>query len=56
MQNKIFLMKLGEVVFLGVVYFVWGFIILCVAILLAFLQQCNLEIINYIEHYGLRRK
>ena len=54
--NQIFLMKLGEVVYLGVVYYIWGFKMLCFAVLLGFLLQCSLEIINYVEHYGLRRK
>lgn len=49
-------MKLGELVYLGVVYYFWGFRMLCFAILFGFLLQISLEIINYVEHYGLRRK
>ena len=49
-------MKLGELIYLGVVYYVWGFSILCYAIFSGFLVQLTLEIINYVEHYGLRRK
>ena len=49
-------MKLGEVIYLGAVYYFWGFKIFCFAIVFGFLLQCTLEIINYVEHYGLRRK
>ena len=54
--NQVFLMKLGEVIYLGVVYYIWGFRMFCFAVLIGFMLQCSLEIINYVEHYGLRRK
>ena len=49
-------MKLGEVIYLGAIYYFWGFKILCFALVFGILLQCTLEIINYVEHYGLRRK
>lgn len=54
--NQVFLMKLGELVYLAVVTYFWGFRMLCFSLVMAFLLQFGLEIINYIEHYGLRRK
>ena len=54
--NQVFLMKLGEAIYLGAIYYFWGFKILLFAIVLGLLLQCTLEIINYVEHYGLRRK
>ena len=54
--NQVLLMKLGEVVYLGIVTYIWGFKILCFALLHGALQHFGLEIINYVEHYGLRRK
>ena len=49
-------MKLGELVYLSLIYYFWGFKLLCFSVLLGLLLQLGLEIINYIEHYGLRRK
>ena len=54
--NQVFLMKLGELVYLSAICYFWGWKILLFAIVLGFLLQCTLEIINYVEHYGLRRK
>lgn len=54
--NQVFLMKLGEVLYLGIVAYIWGLKILSFALLHGFLQHFGLEVINYVEHYGLRRK
>ena len=56
LMNQVLLMKLGEVLYLAVVYYIWGLQILGYAILSGLLIQMSLEIINYVEHYGLRRK
>ena len=54
--NQVFLMKLGEVVYLAGVWYLFNFKVMCFAVVLGLLLQCTLEIINYVEHYGLRRK
>ena len=54
--NQVFIMKLGELVYLGVVYYLFGFKVCMFALCFGLSQQMGLEIFNYIEHYGLRRK
>ena len=54
--NLVFLMKLGEVVYLAGVWYFFNFKVMCFALVLGLLLQCTLEIINYVEHYALRRK
>lgn len=45
-----------ELLYLGAIYFFYGMAVTLLWIVLALLLQFALETINYIEHYGLRRK
>ena len=56
LRNRVLHMKMGELVYLSLIYYFWGFQMLLFAIGIAFGVQMVLEIINYVEHYGLRRK
>ena len=42
--------------YLGGIWYIWGLEVTLLWIVLAYLQQFSLEVINYVEHYGLRRK
>ena len=56
LKNHVFQLKMLELTYLGVICSIWNLQVTLVWIVLAFLQQFGLEAINYIEHYGLRRK
>ncbi len=54
--NTVFRLKLMECAYLGVIWRVWGLRVTLYWVLIALILQFGLEVINYIEHYGLRRK
>jgi alkane 1-monooxygenase len=45
-----------QLVYLGFIYYVFGYLVLIYAILAALVGFLLLETVNYIEHYGLIRK
>lgn len=55
-KNRVVQLKLLELVFLGGVFYFWGAKVLIYQIVHSLIEAFLLEIINYIEHYGLRRK
>lgn len=55
MHNKQLINLVLQVAYLTVVFFLGGVKLLLVAIVIALISILLLELINYIEHYGLRR-
>ena len=45
-----------ELFYLSAICCIWGVTVMLLWILLALMTQFGVEAINYIEHYGLRRK
>ena len=55
-HNKMLIFTIIEFIYLSLVWFFFGFYILVMAVLTALVAVLLLESVNYIEHYGLRRK
>ncbi len=55
-RNKVFQLKVIEYLMLCGIYYVWGLKVLTFFLVMAYTESFLLETINYIEHYGLRRK
>ena len=49
-------MNLTEVVYLGVIWYVWGKKIVLFAVVFWVAFSVPFEVINYVSYYGLRRK
>lgn len=54
--NEMVLFQVIQITFLSCIFFSFGFTIMCFFIASALLGAGLLETVNYIEHYGLRRK
>jgi alkane 1-monooxygenase len=55
-QNEMLRFQIIQLIFLGIIYFVWGIWPLLSFLAASFIGILLLETVNYIEHYGLRRK
>ncbi len=55
-QNQMLCFQGIQLIYLGIIAFVWGIKIMLCAILIAIIGFLLLECVNYIEHYGLRRR
>lgn len=55
-HNEMIWFQLGHLAYLSLVWWLFGWVGLCCAITVAILGFLLLETVNYIEHYGLRRK
>ncbi|MFM2268560.1 MAG: hypothetical protein RL757_2001 [Bacteroidota bacterium] len=56
LKNEMLQFQLLQIVYLGVIFWAFGFTVLLFAIGAAAIGFLLLETVNYIEHYGLRRK
>ncbi len=56
LRNRILHLKMTEAAWLSAVYLWWGAWMVAMAVLVGKLSHFGLEVINYVEHYGLRRK
>ena len=56
LQNRMIQATLLQMIYLGIIGTVFGPLALLCAIVIAILGFLNLETVNYIEHYGLRRE
>ncbi len=55
-QNRMIRFSAAQLLYYGIVFFVWGTYVLAMAIIAGILGFLLLETVNYIEHYGLLRK
>ena len=55
-QNNMIIFQLIQLVYLGICFYFAGFIGLVCSIFIGIIGFLMLETVNYIEHYGLRRK
>jgi alkane 1-monooxygenase len=56
LENEMIRFMIYQLVYLGVVAYFWGIMMVFYAIAIAVVGFLLLETVNYIEHYGLRRK
>ena len=56
LRNEMLQAQFIQLLFMGVIYFIFGLKILVMYLAAAFIGILLLECVNYIEHYGLRRK
>jgi alkane 1-monooxygenase len=56
LQNEMLMYQLIQLAFLGFIAAVWGWKVMLYFMAAAFIGILLLETVNYIEHYGLRRK
>ena len=56
LRNRVLRMKIQEGLFLSAIYCFWGWNMVGFAFIKAFSTQIFMEITNYVQHYGLRRK
>lgn len=56
MANEMIWMESGKIIYLGLVWYFFGWMGVCVAFLIAVVGILMLETVNYIEHYGLARR
>lgn len=56
LENRMFYFGLNNIILPAIVFWIWGFIGLFYFVGTAAIGIILLEVINYIEHYGLRRK
>ncbi len=55
-QNQMLCFQAIQLIYLSIIAWVWGIKIMLFAVLIAVLGFLLLECVNYIEHYGLRRR
>jgi alkane 1-monooxygenase len=55
-QNQMLCFQVIQLIYLSIIAWVWGIKIMLFAILIGIIGFLLLECVNYIEHYGLRRR
>jgi len=56
LHNQMFHFTVIQLLFLGVIFYVFGSTVMLLFLATAILSFTQLELVNYIEHYGLERK
>ena len=56
LYNEMVWCKTAEAIYLGAICYFWGFRVTFYWTIIAFMLQFALEVVNYVEHSGLRRK
>ena len=56
MRNEVAWCRAAEAVYMSLIIYFWGLRVDLIWVGIAYLQQFILEVVNYIEHYGLRLK
>ena len=56
LRNRVLWCKFAELVATLSIYYIWGFRVTIYFLVYAIFLRFGLEVINYVEHYGLRRK